>query len=59
MKKEAAHTLFGRGGPKVVSPLGVQQADKSAVRTCFSEHFGCVNAAGVPQAFPWGLRDID
>lgn len=59
MKKEAAHKLFGRGGPQVLSPLGVQQADKSAVRTWFSEYFGCVNAAGVPQALPRGLWDID
>lgn len=56
MKKKAAHTFFGRGGPKVVSLLGAQQADKSAARTHFSEHFGCVSAAGDPQALPEGQR---
>lgn len=59
MKKEAAHTFFGRGGPKVVSLLGVQQADKSAARTCFSEHFSCVSPVGDSQALPEGPRGSD
>jgi len=40
MRKEAAHMLLGRGGPEVVNLLGAQQADKSAARMCFCEHFG-------------------